>query len=498
MDSRLQQTALVLALLAAAGLLVPTGAAGFLPGQPTDDVGEQVELQPASSEVASLEDEELVVDISASNPNLDAEGLNPNAVTSFDDVFVLHYDGDQYAEVWLTHEGEGVTFATGGASIETRANNVTLGPNESVPVGMTVDTSDPAAIERIDEFTVHARVADPPEADTASVGGWTATAATVTVTSPAPGERLVSIEDGSAGETVEVDLDALALDENDDGALTADALAVDHDAAGDSEFELARVDPAGTDPAVANVTDATGMAALGAVEVTANEDDPVERVRLDLRAADDYLAANDAAGENLAVYRYDGETWHRLAVEHSSTEDGSVLTVATEASGTIVVGTPTAAFDVTATRVNQSEISAGDAVAVTATITNRGAANGTATVPLSLDGTTVDQQTLALGPNESTNVTFTRQLDERGDRTLAIGDSTGVPVQVAAATDVPAASEETTESSTTTQRTETTSEPATTLVEEPAGIGLDRILGLGLVAVLALVTVLLVRRRPLG
>ena len=503
MYSRTQKLSLVLALLAAGGLLVPTGAALFLPGQPTDDVGQQVSLQPTQSGYAYLEDDELVVDISPSNPNLQANGLNPSSVTTFEDVFMLHYGGDQFAEVWLTHEGEGIEFTTEGTSIETRTNNVTLRPNQSVAVGMTIDTADSAAIENIEEFTVHSRVPDKTETYSASLSASTVMSATVTVTTPAPGERLVTIEDAAAGESLEADLRALALEKG----LTLDSMTVDHDAAGDSEFELATVEPNGTHPAVANFTDETGMAALGAVTVSATQDDPVERVEFRLSALEAYLEAHDVAGEDLAIYQYDGETWERMAIEHSGTENGSVLTVGTEEMNTLVVGAPTAIFDVAGTQVNRSEITAGETVTVTAGVTNRGTANGTATFPLSLDGIAVDQQTITLGTNATENLTFTRQLNQTGERILAIGSSAGVPVQVAAETNETAPDENTTETPTTTEPTEiptttetpvTSNETTTALVEEPASIGLDRIFGLGFAIMLSLMMVLLVRRRPLG
>ena len=500
MQSRVQQLALVLALVAAAGLLVPTGAIAFLPEQPTDQIDEQVAIQPTDSGYAYLEDDELVIDLSSSNPNIEAGGLNPDAEFTFDDLFVIHYDGDQYAEVWLTHDGEGVNFTSGGTSIESRENNVTLGPNESVTVGMTVNTSDPQDIESIDEFTVHSRVADTPEATTAGGGVWTVTSATVTVTTPAPGERIVSIEDASAGDSLEADLDALALDDTDDGTLTADTMTVDHEQAGDSEFELAAVNE--TDPAVADFTAETGMKALGAVSVTPIEDDAVESIGLDLRASADYLATQNTAGEDVVVYRYDGETWHALDAQHTSTDDGSEFAVAVQDLSTFVVGAPTAFFDVTAVHVNESEVTAGDTVSILGTVTNRGTANGTTTVPFTVDDETVDQQTRTLAPNETTTVTFTQQFQESGNYTLAIGDAPGVQVEVTAAIDGTVSGEGTTETitpmNTTTQTTEPTEEPATsTLVEEPASIDLERILGLGLVATLILLTVLLVRRRPL-
>jgi len=62
----------------------------------------------------------IVVDISASNPNLgpDFEGVNPDALAAADGVFEITYTADEYARVWIDHPGENVTFTADGKSFE--------------------------------------------------------------------------------------------------------------------------------------------------------------------------------------------------------------------------------------------------------------------------------------------------------------------------------------------------------------------------------------------
>ncbi|MGM0397465.1 MAG: hypothetical protein ACQEQY_00595 [Halobacteriota archaeon] len=180
-----------LALLAAVALLVPSAATLFVPTQPADDLGNQVHLQPAPGEngaYASLADGDLVIDVSSSNPAGDVEGVNPGTVTHLENVFVVHYNGSEYAEVWLTHEGEGLTFTAAGQSVESRSTAITLGPNETAAVGLLVDTTDGNAVEQVDEFTVHTRAAAPESSAGGSneggTGGWWGSADSTTTTEP--------------------------------------------------------------------------------------------------------------------------------------------------------------------------------------------------------------------------------------------------------------------------------------------------------------------------
>ncbi|UWG46455.1 Cell surface protein [Halanaeroarchaeum sp. HSR-CO] len=179
MPRTIHRLAVGLALLAAVALLVPSAATLFVPTQPADDLGNQVHLQPAAGEngdYSYLADGELVIDVSSSNPSGDVEGVNPGTVTHLEDVFVVHYNGSEYAEVWLTHEGEGLTFTAAGQPVDSRSTAITLGPNETAAVGVLVDTTDGNAVEQVDEFTVHARAAEPePTADDVdddSPGDW--------------------------------------------------------------------------------------------------------------------------------------------------------------------------------------------------------------------------------------------------------------------------------------------------------------------------------------
>ena len=86
--------------------------------------------------------------------NDEAEGLNPDAISKFDDVFRIQNDGTENLDVYITDNLDKVTWYTGGDptdSLEGSGNSVTLAPfdEEADPDGdgINEESSDPAASE---------------------------------------------------------------------------------------------------------------------------------------------------------------------------------------------------------------------------------------------------------------------------------------------------------------------------------------------------------------
>ena len=157
---------LVVAALATAAVLVPTGAVPF-DTTGSDSVTGELALQPAdgpNGDYAVLnEDEELELLLTGANPALDSEGVNANSVTPLPRVFTITYTGEQSATVWLTDDAEDVRFYRGEDSddtLEGRANSVVLAGEESVSVGLLVDTRGDHDVEDASSFTVHGELAD--------------------------------------------------------------------------------------------------------------------------------------------------------------------------------------------------------------------------------------------------------------------------------------------------------------------------------------------------
>ncbi|WP_262175035.1 hypothetical protein [Haloarcula laminariae] len=162
---------LLVAVLATAAVLVPTGAAPFdLTG--TDDVSGDIELRPADGPNGNYavlgEDDELELLLTGANPATEGEGISSNAATPIPRVFTMTYTGDQEAIVWLTDDAEDVRFYRGddsSDSLEGEANSVTLGPSETVTVGLLVDTRGEHDVEQAETFSVNAEVAEDDDDD---------------------------------------------------------------------------------------------------------------------------------------------------------------------------------------------------------------------------------------------------------------------------------------------------------------------------------------------
>lgn len=140
-----------------------------------DEVGGDVVLAPhegPNGDYARFnEDDELEILLSAANPKVEGEGVPDDALTPVAGVFTITYTGDEWARVYVTDETDDVTFYRGDDprdSIEGRANNVTLGPNETVAVGLLVDTRGDHDVEAVDSFTVEAEAAEPEPTETAT------------------------------------------------------------------------------------------------------------------------------------------------------------------------------------------------------------------------------------------------------------------------------------------------------------------------------------------
>jgi hypothetical protein len=187
---------LLVAIVAGATLLVSTGAFSSVG---TDEVPDaDIEMQPAdgpNGDYALLNGtDEIELLLTDANPDIEGEGVSENSVTPIDRVFTITYTGDEYAEVWITDDADDVRFFRGDtsdASIEGRANNVTLAPDETLTVGLLVDTRGEHDVESAEQFTVNARL---PE-DTSD--GESTETPTETPT-PAPTEQEAST-DGSGG-----------------------------------------------------------------------------------------------------------------------------------------------------------------------------------------------------------------------------------------------------------------------------------------------------------
>jgi PGF-CTERM protein len=90
--------------------------------------------------------------------------------------------------------------------------------------------------------------------------------------------------------------------------------------------------------------------------------------------------------------------------------------------GSVTVSEPTAEIGVADVSLNESAISAGDRVEITATVENTGSEPGEREVALTLFGEAVATKTVAVPAGETKQVTFVRAVDAAGTYTAAVGN----------------------------------------------------------------------------
>ncbi|WP_338739687.1 CARDB domain-containing protein [Haloplanus salilacus] len=500
--------------LVVVSLAVGTGAS--MVSGPADAVSDDVSLSPASGpngEYARLDDGELVVDLTGANPNLGTgDGLNADGVTTFDDVFVIHYGGERFARVWLTHDSGSVTLRADGRPIQSEANAVVLDANESVAVGLTLDTADADADTDgvLEDITVHASVADPEDVDDTTAGTESSTEERVPNSDPdsdddrsirsfSPDDRTrtFTVTNAPAGAPVTLDTDRLVVDGAETRTLTLDALTVTSDA-GAMSVDVETVDPESVDAG-------PGVTPLGALDV--EDSGTVTSATFRFSASSAYLDERGMDPGRLVVRRNDGTGWESIDPDSLGMRNGrAVFEADSPGFSTFVVGIGTPAFRVTDASLTRTTAAPGESVPVAVSVTNEGQAAGEWTVPLTVDGDRVANRTVALAPGESTTVRFDVAADSPGEYVIgADGSDAGTLVVEAApstATDAPPATPEPTapavDSDESTDGTDDTAAPAAvgtpTPVAEPGALQVPTTVGLVGLLIVLIATLLAVRR----
>lgn len=158
---------LLLAVVLSLGLVVATGAATFS-SSGTDEIPKaDLALEPSdgpNGKFALLnEDEEIELVLTEANPNTEHGGVHEDTLTTLDDVFTINYTGEGHADVWITDSIDDVRFYHGETSenrIDRQNRSVVLGPNESVAIGLRVDTRGEHDVESLEAFTINAHYTD--------------------------------------------------------------------------------------------------------------------------------------------------------------------------------------------------------------------------------------------------------------------------------------------------------------------------------------------------
>ncbi|GGL37209.1 hypothetical protein GCM10009037_20930 [Halarchaeum grantii] len=143
------------------------------------------------------------------------------------------------------------------------------------------------------------------------------------------------------------------------------------------------------------------------------------------------LDARGLSTSQVALYRHHDGAWNALETSFVS-RDGDTLTFEATSPGLSVyaVGGSPAEFAVTDATVDTTESSTGESVTVRATVENTGGSAGEYTVPLVVDGATVDERTVSLDANEETTVAFEHAFESTGSHSVAVDDADAGSVSV--------------------------------------------------------------------
>ncbi|WP_053947932.1 PGF-pre-PGF domain-containing protein [Halolamina sediminis] len=474
---------LAIAFVVAGTLAFPSAAAPLFDG-PTDQLGSDVELAP-SSDYAYLDgDDELVVDLSPSNPAIDGEGVNADGRTTIGDVFRVRYNGSRYADVWLTHGSDAVTFAVDGQPIESPENNVTLAPNESAAISLTVDTTGGAVDGLVDDITIHARVAEPEEQ--AEENDDEIDGVSTLSSAPSGDSRKFTSLSAEPGKPVNFDTSRLPLDRVDGEALTFDGLSV---TSPDRTFSvIAEATEAGE--AQSSVVD-DGADPLGAVRMTVRSGN-VSNATMRFSAPPSYFRAQNVDPANLAVYRHSDGELSRVPVTATGERDGRLTFEAvTPGFSTFIVAVDRPRLSVTDASLDTNAVAPGEPATVSAAVVNDGTLAGERTVRVTVDGTVAAERTVAVPPGERETVSVPIVRNETGEYAVAVAGSEAGTVRVVAeerSTAVP--------SETATASAASTAQPTQSPVGEASGFGLRALAGLVGLLVIVAATLLLARRTP--
>lgn len=181
--NRKQTLALLTAALLVTSAVAGTGAFSSISADRdvsvtvTNDANAFLGLEPAEGTngvYATEQNGQLQLRFDGTGTN--AEGLNPNATTSFDDVFTVSNHGTQRVAVTIKDETNGVEFSAptedGTARLDGEdAVGVSLDPGDTVPVSVLIDSENASTIESLDSVTITADEADTDDADDAADTG---------------------------------------------------------------------------------------------------------------------------------------------------------------------------------------------------------------------------------------------------------------------------------------------------------------------------------------
>ncbi len=132
---------------------------------------------------------------------------------------------------------------------------------------------------------------------------------------------------------------------------------------------------------------------------------------------------NDSERDEIAMYRYHGESWNALPTTLvKTTEDHYVYRVHSPGLSEFAAGKQRPKFEIADATVELTTLSVGDALEVQVRITNEGDADGTFTADLVLGGETVADRQLTIAEGGMRQTTFERTVARPGTYEVYVND----------------------------------------------------------------------------
>lgn len=137
------------ALAAATGAFTTVTAERTMEVNVADDSAALLQLDPVNGDYVSIDGTtgQLVIDLDGDSGGPignDAQGLNPNANTTFDNMFKITNQGSETVDITITTTGSqsASVYLYNGSDVSSSANKTGLAPGTGYNVSIGIDTSD--------------------------------------------------------------------------------------------------------------------------------------------------------------------------------------------------------------------------------------------------------------------------------------------------------------------------------------------------------------------
>lgn len=137
------------ALAAATGAFTTVTAERTMEVNVADDSAALLQLDPVNEDYVSIDGStgQLVIDLDGSSGGAignNAQGLNPNANTTFNDMFSITNQGSETVDITISTTGDqsASVYLYNGSDVSSSANKTGLAPGTGYNVSIGIDTSD--------------------------------------------------------------------------------------------------------------------------------------------------------------------------------------------------------------------------------------------------------------------------------------------------------------------------------------------------------------------